>query len=57
MDESLSIFESICNNSLFDEVPMIIHFNKNDLFTEKIKTVDLNVYDKSYTGKGKERRN
>eukprot|EP01080_Neovahlkampfia_damariscottae_P007215 gene7215-11531_t len=50
MDESLSIFESICNNSVFDEVPMIIFFNKNDLFIEKVKTVDLNVYDKNYTG-------
>ena len=50
MDESLSIFKNICDNATFDEVPMIIYFNKNDLFKEKIKIVDLNIYDKNYTG-------
>eukprot|EP01097_Dermamoeba_algensis_P003416 TRINITY_DN2388_c0_g1_i1.p2 TRINITY_DN2388_c0_g1~~TRINITY_DN2388_c0_g1_i1.p2 ORF type:complete len:153 (+),score=41.71 TRINITY_DN2388_c0_g1_i1:760-1218(+) len=50
MKESLTLFEGISNSSFFSSVSMIIFFNKNDLFTEKIKNVDLKVCFPEYNG-------
>mmetsp|Transcript_13445 Transcript_13445/g.34298 ORF Transcript_13445/g.34298 Transcript_13445/m.34298 type:complete len:355 (+) Transcript_13445:90-1154(+) len=50
MDESLFLFEDICNYRYFQKTPLILFLNKSDLFEEKIKTVDLNVCFPSYTG-------
>ena len=50
MDESLELFKNICENRLFDSTPLILIFNKNDLFSTKIENVDLSIWDKNYTG-------
>lgn len=39
--ESLNLFEGIINLPWFRNAPIILFLNKNDLFTEKIKTVDI----------------
>jgi GTPase SAR1 family protein len=50
MDESLTLFENICENKSFTKVPIILFFNKDDLFQEKIKKIDLSVWDREYEG-------
>jgi hypothetical protein len=50
MDESLSLFENICENKAFIEIPIVLFFNKNDLFLQKIQKIDLSVWDKDYEG-------
>eukprot|EP01080_Neovahlkampfia_damariscottae_P008647 gene8647-594_t len=50
MDESLGLFENICENSIFSDTPIILFFNKNDLFKSKIEKIDLSVWDKDYVG-------
>jgi len=50
MHESLKLFQEICNSKWFLDTSMILFFNKNDLFTEKIKKVDLKVCFPEYTG-------
>ncbi|KAJ3124138.1 guanine nucleotide-binding protein subunit alpha [Nowakowskiella sp. JEL0407] len=50
MIESLNLFESICNHSLFKDTSMILFLNKIDLFREKIKTVPVSKYFPDYTG-------
>jgi guanine nucleotide-binding protein G(i) subunit alpha len=50
MKESLILFEEICNSRYFSEIPIVLFFNKVDLFKEKIKNVDLNVCFKDYQG-------
>jgi len=50
MHESLSLFESLVNSEWFYKTPFLIFFNKNDLFAEKIKEVDLNVCWPEYSG-------
>jgi GTPase SAR1 family protein len=50
MDESLGLFENICENKSFMKVPIILFFNKNDLFQEKIQKIDLSVWDREYEG-------
>eukprot|EP01080_Neovahlkampfia_damariscottae_P012828 gene12828-7179_t len=50
MDESLQLFTNICENKLFDKTPIILIFNKNDLFTEKIQSVDVSLWKKEYEG-------
>jgi len=56
MHESLELFEEICNCRYFNETPIIIFFNKEDLFEEKIKKVDLKCAFPEYTG-GKSSKN
>jgi len=51
MDETLNLFDEVSNSSYFSNVAMILLLNKRDLFEEKIKTVDLKVWNKNYTGK------
>jgi len=50
MNESLLLFDEICNSRWFAETSMILFLNKIDLFREKIKHKDLNVCFKEYTG-------
>nr|CAG4713734.1 unnamed protein product [Naegleria fowleri] len=52
MEESLTLFSEICASRYFKTTPIIIFFNKNDLFEEKIKVKDLNICNifKEYTG-------
>jgi len=50
MDDSLELFESLCNNKWLAKVPFILFLNKRDIFEEKIKRVDLNVCFPEYSG-------
>jgi len=50
MQESLKLFEDICNNEFFTSTPMILFLNKRDLFAEKIKKVPLTVCFPDYQG-------
>jgi len=50
MEESLNLFEEICNCSWFVKTPMILFLNKNDLFQQKIQKVDMKVCFPEYTG-------
>ncbi|KAJ6229164.1 guanine nucleotide-binding protein g(o) subunit alpha [Anaeramoeba flamelloides] len=50
MQESLLLFDEICNSRWFTDIPIILLFNKDDLFREKIKTKDLNVCFDDYEG-------
>jgi len=48
--ESLDLFSEICNSRWFRNKSMILFLNKEDLFKEKIKTVDLKVCFEDYDG-------
>ena len=50
MRESLFLFEEIANCRFFKNTSIIIFFNKNDIFEEKIKKVDLKCCFPNYTG-------
>jgi len=52
MEETLTIFDEICNSAYFTKTSIILFLNKRDIFQEKIKTVPLNSCPcfKSYTG-------
>ena len=54
--ESLKLFEDICFNKKFTDTPIILFFNKNDTFAEKIKKIDLKVFDENYDGKKKKKK-
>ena len=49
-EESLKLFDEICNSKWFGTTSIILFLNKKDLFEEKIKTTDLNVCFPEYTG-------
>ena len=50
MEESLRLFDEVCNSPWFANTSLILFLNKSDLFKEKIKHVDLNVAFPDYTG-------
>ena len=50
MQESLKLFDSICNNKWFTETSIILFLNKKDLFEEKIKRSPLTICFQEYTG-------
>jgi len=51
LQESLLLFDEVCNSAWFAKTPFILFLNKVDLFKEKIKTVDLKSFGfDSYTG-------
>lgn len=50
MRESLSLFESICNNRWFLDTSIILFLNKKDLFAEKIRRSPLTIAFPEYTG-------
>lgn len=43
MEETLNLFDEICNSRWFRETSIILFLNKKDIFEEKIKRVPLNV--------------
>ncbi|VDL60539.1 unnamed protein product [Hymenolepis diminuta] len=51
MQESLKLFDSICNNKWFTDTSIILFLNKKDLFAEKIKRSPLTVCFPEYPGK------
>ena len=51
MQESLKLFDSICNNKWFTDTSIILFLNKKDLFDEKIRKSSLTVCFPEYTGK------
>jgi guanine nucleotide-binding protein G(i) subunit alpha len=42
-EESLKLFDEICNSKWFNSTSIILFLNKKDLFAEKIKHTDLSV--------------
>ena len=50
MQESLKLFDSICNNKWFTDTSIILFLNKKDLFEEKIKKSPLTICFAEYTG-------
>lgn len=50
MQESLKLFDSICNNKWFLETAIILFLNKKDLFEEKIKRSPLTICFPEYNG-------
>ncbi|KAJ3442250.1 g protein alpha i subunit [Anaeramoeba flamelloides] len=50
MEESLLLFNEICNSRFFSDTSIILIFNKTDVFREKIKTTDLSVCFNDYNG-------
>lgn len=50
MHESLKLFDEICNSVWFANVSMILFLNKDDVFREKVKKVDISVCFPEYTG-------
>jgi len=48
--ESLNLFAEICNSRWFRNKSMILFLNKDDLFREKIKQVDLKICFDDYDG-------
>ena len=50
MKESMNLFETIINNEYFKLKPIIIFFNKKDIFEEKIKTKGIKTFFPTYQG-------
>ena len=50
MQESMRLFDSICNNTWFRSTSMILFLNKTDLFKSKIENIPLSVCFPDYTG-------
>jgi len=50
MDETLNLFENICNSKWFRDTSVILFLNKFDLFKEKIISVPLRVGFPDYPG-------
>lgn len=50
MQESLKLFDSICNNKWFGDTSIILFLNKKDLFEEKILRSALTICFQEYTG-------
>jgi len=50
MHESLDLFGEICNSRWFKKTAMILFLNKNDLFKEKIKAVEMKCCFPEYEG-------
>jgi len=50
MQESLKLFDSICNNKWFTDTSIILFLNKKDLFEAKIQKSPLTVCFSEYIG-------
>uniref|UniRef100_A0A915KJ36 Uncharacterized protein n=1 Tax=Romanomermis culicivorax TaxID=13658 RepID=A0A915KJ36_ROMCU len=50
LQESVKLFETICNSKWFLSTPMLLFLNKRDLFVDKIKTHPLTMAFPEYTG-------
>lgn len=51
MQESLALFDSICNSRWFVKTSIILFLNKIDLFKQKIETSDISTYFPDFTGR------
>ena len=51
MQESLKLFDSICNNKWFTDTSIILFLNKKDLFDEKIQKSPLTICFAEYKGR------
>ena len=51
LNESLFLFEDVCNNRWFKDTDIILFLNKTDVFKDKIETLkDLSRYQPEYQG-------
>lgn len=50
MHDSLQLFQSISNAEYFQNTPVVLFFNKKDVFEEKIPTKPLSICFPQYTG-------
>lgn len=50
MNESMKLFESVCNNRWFTETSIILFLNKKDLFIQKLKTTSIKICFRDYNG-------
>jgi GTPase SAR1 family protein len=50
MSESLSLFRDTVNTPFFQNIPVVLLFNKTDIFAEKIKKKDITTAFPEYTG-------
>lgn len=50
MQESLLLFETICNSRYFVKSSMVLFMNKTDLFAEKVPVYPLTIAFPEYTG-------
>ncbi|CAJ0577707.1 unnamed protein product, partial [Mesorhabditis spiculigera] len=50
LQESMDLFETVCNSRWFKRASMILFLNKKDLFQDKIKLVPLTAYFRRYKG-------
>lgn len=50
MDESLNLFDEICNSRWFRNTSMILFLNKSDLLKSKIHETPINVFFEDYMG-------
>ncbi|RCN44909.1 g-protein alpha subunit [Ancylostoma caninum] len=50
MQESLKLFDSICNSPWFADIHFILFLNKKDLFAEKIQRSPLTICFPEYKG-------
>lgn len=53
MQESLKLFDSICNNKWFTDTSIILFLNKKDLFEEKIRKSPLTICFPEYNGESR----
>jgi hypothetical protein len=51
MMESILLFDETVNSRFFRNTPIIIFFNKDDIFREKVQNIDLNCCFPDYKGK------
>jgi len=56
MEESMELFEEICNSKWFTKTAMILFLNKVDLFRNKIKNVSISVLFEDFEGECTEER-
>jgi guanine nucleotide-binding protein G(i) subunit alpha len=56
MHESLTLFEQICNSHWFKDSVVILVLTKDDLFRQKIASIDLNCCFEEYKGAAALRR-
>ncbi len=50
MQDSLELFDNICNNEWFSHTAMILFLNKKDLFAEKIRNYPITLALPDYKG-------
>ncbi len=50
MSSQMNLFRDISNYRLFADKPIILIFNRYDLFKEKIKNVPIDVFFRTATG-------